>query len=57
MFDVLRGSFVYALAFLLPLAGLIVAVTRFVAAEHAEGFRLLAASVLGGLVQYRLFLA
>lgn len=57
MLDYLRGSFVYVLALLLPLAGVIVAITRFTASERDEGFRLLAASVLGGLVQYRLFVA
>lgn len=57
MLDTLRGSFVYVLAFLLPLAGIIVAITRFTAAERDEGLRLLAASALGVLVQYRLFVA
>lgn len=47
MLDVLRGSFVYVLAVLLPLAGVIVAISRFVAGERDDGLRLLAASALG----------
>lgn len=55
MVDALRASFIYVLAVVLPLAGVIVAITRFAAGERDEGVRLLAASVLG-VFMYLLFL-
>ncbi len=52
MLDGLRGSFIYVLAALLPLAGVIVAITRFAEGERDEGLWVLAASLLGALVYY-----
>lgn len=54
MLDALRGSFIYVLAALLPLAGVIVAITRFADGERDEGLGLLAASLLGALLYFLL---
>lgn len=47
MLDMLRGAFAYIIAVALPLAGLVLAVLRFVQGERNEAFMLLAASLLG----------
>jgi len=47
MLDLLRGFFIYAVAIALPLAGLMLAATKFVQRERDEGVRLLVATLLG----------
>jgi len=54
--DVLRGIFIYAVAFLFPLAGLILVVIRLVDGERVEAARLAACTVLG-LILYSLVFA
>lgn len=47
LLDWLRASFIYIVAFLLPLAGALIAVIRFTEGDRAEGTRIAAAAVLG----------
>ncbi|MEA2191501.1 MAG: hypothetical protein QOI73_1622 [Solirubrobacteraceae bacterium] len=47
MLDLLRGIFPYAVAVLLPLAGAILAIVKFVEGDGREGIRLAAATLLG----------
>ena len=47
MLDTLRGAFAYIVAAALPLAGVVLAVLRFVQGERNEAFMLLAASLFG----------
>ena len=54
--DFLRGSFVYIVAFLLPLAGAVLAIVRFSTGEREEGLRVAAAAVLGTCVLGIIFL-
>lgn len=55
MLDRLRGSFIYVVAAVLPLAGLILAVARFAEGDLDEAIRLAAATVLGICVLALLF--
>jgi hypothetical protein len=55
MLDRLRGSFVYIVALLLPLAGFLLAAARFVEHEGDEGTRLAAVSLLGASIYLLLF--
>lgn len=56
MLDRLRGSFVYVVALLLPLAGFLLAGARFVEHDRDEGTRLAAVSLLGASIYLVLFL-
>ncbi|MGH2919721.1 MAG: hypothetical protein ACRDLS_14150 [Solirubrobacteraceae bacterium] len=56
MLDWLRGSFGYIVAFVLPLAGAVLAVWRFSEGDREDGARLAAAALLGACV-YALLLA
>ncbi len=47
MLDTLRGAFAYIVAAALPLAGVVLAVLRFVQGERNEAFMLLAAALFG----------
>lgn len=47
MLDAARGVFIYVLAALLPLAGLILAAVRFAEGDRHEGAMVLAAALLG----------
>lgn len=55
MLDRLRGSFVYIVALLLPLAGALLAAARFVEHDRDEGTRLAAASLLGASIYLVVF--
>ncbi len=57
IFDWLRASFIYIVAFALPLAGAVLAVLRYVDGEREEGARILAAAVLGACVYAVVFTA
>jgi hypothetical protein len=48
--DFLRGSFVYIVAVVLPLAGLILAIIRLAEGDRIEGARIAAAAALGGFL-------
>ena len=47
MLDRLRGMFIYVVALVLPLAGAIIAIIRFVEGDREEAIRVLAAALLG----------
>jgi len=53
--DRLRGSFVYIVALLLPLAGVLLAAARFAEHDRDEGTRLAAASLLGASIYLLVF--
>ena len=55
LLDRLRGSFIYIVAFLLPLAGAVIAVVRFSEGDREEAARVLAASVAGAFVYLLVF--
>lgn len=55
MLDRLRGSFIYVLAIVLPLAGAIIALIRYQEGEREEAIRLLAAALLGVCLLLLLF--
>ncbi|MDQ3676447.1 MAG: hypothetical protein M3401_06530 [Actinomycetota bacterium] len=48
--DWLRGSFIYIVAFALPLAGAVIAVWRFSQGDREDGARIAAAALLGACV-------
>jgi hypothetical protein len=48
--DWLRANFIYIVAFILPLAGAVLAVVKFSEGEREECARIAAASVLGACV-------
>jgi len=56
LLDRLRGAFVYVVALVLPLAGVILAVIRFAEGERDEALRLAACALLG-VALYALLLA
>jgi hypothetical protein len=56
MLDRLRASFVYIVAFLLPLAGVLLAAARFVEQDREAGTRLAAVSLLGASIYLLVFL-
>jgi len=47
--DFLRANFIYIVAFLLPMAGAVIAVWRYTEGERDEAARALAASLLGAV--------
>ena len=47
MLDYLRGAFVYIVAALLPLAGIIIAAARYSQGERDESLRILLATFIG----------
>lgn len=47
LLDWLRASFIYIVAFLLPLAGAVIALIRVTEGDRDEGARIAAAAVLG----------
>jgi len=55
MLDRLRGSFIYVVAIVLPLAGAIIAVIRFAEGDREEAVRIAAAALLGLCVLALLF--
>lgn len=55
MLDRLRGSFIYVVALVLPLAGAIIAVVRFSEGDRDEAIRVAAAALLGLCVLALLF--
>jgi len=55
MLDRLRGTFLYAVALVLPLAGAIMAMARFAEGDREEGIRLAALTLLGACVYALLF--
>jgi len=56
MLDRLRASFIYIVAIVLPLAGVIIAVIRFSEGDRDEGTRIAAAALLGVSIMALLFL-
>ena len=55
MLDHLRGVFIYAIAVVLPLAGVVLAVARFAGGERDEALRVAVASLLGILLYALVF--
>ena len=56
MLDRLRGSFIYVVALVLPLAGVVIAAIRFAEGDRDEAVRIAAAALLGTCVLALLFL-
>jgi len=56
MLDRLRGSFIYVVALVLPLAGAVIAAIRFAEGDRDEAVRIAAAALLGTCVLALLFL-
>jgi len=55
MLDRLRGSFIYVVALVLPLAGAVIAVIRFAEGDRNEAIRLAALALLGASLLALLF--
>jgi len=52
----LRGSFIYVVALVLPLAGALIAIARFSEGDRDEGIRLGALALLGACIFALVFL-